>query len=130
MKEKKLITKTRITKTGRSYNDKIRLKIVEEIKTGLLGFREASRKYGINRKSIGDWVNKDNLVTLLDDTNTGTPVEMSESRQTKLLLLKIQELQKALEHSQLKMLALETMIEVAETDLNIKIRKKRGTKQS
>lgn len=55
---------------------------------------------------------------------------MSESRQTKLLLLKIQELQKALEHSQLKMLALETMIEVAETELNIKIRKKRGTRQS
>jgi transposase-like protein len=130
MKEKKLITKGKITKTGRSYDDKIRLKIVEEITTGLLGHREASRKYGINRKSIGDWVNKVNLVTLLDDANTGTAVEMSESRQTKLLLLKIQELQKALEHSQLKMLALETMIEVAETDLNIKIRKKRGTKQS
>lgn len=60
MKEKKLVTKGRITKTGRSYDEKIRLKIVKEITTGLLGHREARRKYGINRKSIGDWVNKGN----------------------------------------------------------------------
>jgi len=43
---------------------------------------------------------------------------------------KIQELTKALENAQLKNLALETMIEVAEEHLQIKIRKNRGTKQS
>jgi hypothetical protein len=43
---------------------------------------------------------------------------------------KIQELTKALELSRLKNLALETIIEVAESDFHIKIRKKHGTKQS
>jgi hypothetical protein len=55
---------------------------------------------------------------------------MTESQESKLLLRKIEELTKALGHAQLKNIALETMIEVAESDLHIKIRKKRGTKQS
>ncbi|WP_161964532.1 hypothetical protein [Mucilaginibacter endophyticus] len=55
---------------------------------------------------------------------------MTQSQESRLLIKKIHELTKALELSQLKNLALETMIEVAESDLHIKIRKKRGTKRS
>jgi hypothetical protein len=45
------------------------------------------------------------------------------------LIRKVKELSAELEKSKLKVLTLETMIEVAEEDLNIKIRKKSGTKQ-
>lgn len=55
---------------------------------------------------------------------------MSESQEAKLLKKKIDELNRALADAQLKNIALETMIEVAESELKIKIRKKRGTKQS
>lgn len=41
-----------------------------------------------------------------------------------------QALRKALEESNLKILALETMIDIAEEQLKINIRKKSGTKQS
>jgi transposase len=55
---------------------------------------------------------------------------MIEKQGSKFLLDKIQSLTKALEQAQLKNVMLETMIEVAESELSIKIRKKRGTKQS
>jgi 2-iminoacetate synthase ThiH len=42
----------------------------------------------------------------------------------------ITQLEKSLEYARLKILGLETMIKVAEEDLQIKIRKKPGTKRS
>jgi len=42
---------------------------------------------------------------------------------------KIRELTKDLEYAKLKIIGLETMIKVVEDDLDIKIRKKPGTKQ-
>ncbi len=56
--------------------------------------------------------------------------EMQESSQEKVLELQVKQLTRALEQAKLKAEALETMIIVAEEDINIKIRKKRGTPQS
>ena len=55
---------------------------------------------------------------------------MNENQQHLALSKKIKELTGALEKSELKVLTLQTMIQVAEDDLKIKIRKKSGTKQS
>lgn len=109
-------------------------KIVKEIESGVIGIREAGRKYGVHRNSMKSWVAKHNIVTLLHEKPVQRFVQpladMTEIRQTALLIKQIQKLTKALEHEQLKNLALETMIEVAESDLHIKIRKKHGAKQS
>ncbi|GAC1309683.1 MAG: hypothetical protein NVSMB24_25580 [Mucilaginibacter sp.] len=107
-----------------------KIKIVEEIKTGMISCLGASRKYRVSRNTIKAWAGKLNLTTLLNVNNTSALPGMTQSQESKLLVKKIHELTKALELSQLKNLALETMIEVAESDLHIKIRKKRGTKQS
>ena len=53
-----------------------------------------------------------------------------EDMYSKAMERKIHELTRALEHAQLKISSLETLIKVSEEDLQIKIRKKRGTKQS
>ena len=45
------------------------------------------------------------------------------------LELKIKKLEQELEHERLRTLALNTMIDIAERDLQIKIRKKSGAKQ-
>ncbi|WP_235526058.1 hypothetical protein, partial [Pedobacter sp. Leaf216] len=58
-----------------------------------------------------------------------TPI-MDKNQETKLLKKKIDELTKALADAQLRNVGLETMIEVAESELKINIRKKRGTKRS
>ncbi|TSJ36498.1 hypothetical protein FO440_21950 [Mucilaginibacter corticis] len=90
----------------------------------------ASRKYRVPRNTIKAWAGKLNLTTLLSAENSSTLPGMTQSQESKLLIKKINELTKALELSQLKNLALETNIELAESDLYIKIRKRRGTKQS
>ena len=54
---------------------------------------------------------------------------MNDDQKESALNKKIQELTKELEYAKLKIISLETMITVAENDLKIKIRKKRGTKQ-
>jgi hypothetical protein len=110
--------------------EQTKIKIVEEIKTGMISCLGASRKYRVPRNTIKAWAGKLNLTTLLNANNTSALPGMTQSQESKLLVNKIHELTKALELSQLKNLALETMIEVAESDLHIKIRKKRGTKQS
>jgi hypothetical protein len=111
-------------------DEKIKEKIVEELQTGLLTQSGASKKYGIPKSTIGLWRVKHNLVTLFDRQGPNRLLAMNESQESKLLLKKIEELTKALAEAQLKNVALETMIEVAESELHIKIRKKRGTKQS
>ena len=54
---------------------------------------------------------------------------MNDNQKESALNKKIQELIKDLEYAKLKIIGLETMITVAENDLKIKIRKKRGIKQ-
>lgn len=120
----------KLAKTGRSYNQALQSKIAGEVISGLIGERAATRKYGVSRPTIAKWVREKNLATLLDDNPKSSPMPITESQENRLLVNKIKELTKALEHERLKTTALETMIEVAETDLHIKIRKKRGTKQS
>jgi capsule polysaccharide export protein KpsE/RkpR len=55
--------------------------------------------------------------------------EEEKTPQERKLEAKIKELEKALEHERLRTLALNTMINIAERDLKISIRKKSGTKQ-
>lgn len=130
----KAIIKGKVTIENRKawgrLDEHTKSRILKELKSGLIGQREASRRYGIPRTTIIQWQRKDNLVTLLNAQSSQKPSVMTESQESKLLLRKIEELTKALGHAQLKNIALETMIEVAESDLHIKIRKKRGTKQS
>lgn len=111
-------------------DEQTKAKILKEIQSGLIGQREASRRYAIPRGTIVKWQNKRKLVILLHEKTSSAPENMNDGQQTKALLIQVQKLTKALEYEKLKNVALETMIEVAESDLHIKIRKKRGTKQS
>jgi transposase len=55
--------------------------------------------------------------------------ETEKTPQELKLQAKVKELEKALEYEKMRTLALDTMINVAERDLKISIRKKSGTKQ-
>ena len=54
----------------------------------------------------------------------------AKTSEERALEAKIKELEKALEYEKLRSLALDTMIDVAEQNLKISIRKKPGAKQS
>ena len=106
------------------------LEIVKEIHENGLPKKTACKKYGVNRNTLKLFTLKQSTKELLVNHSLDLLSSMNENQQYLALTKKIKELSSALEKSELKVITLETMIMVAEEDLQIKIRKKSGTKQS
>tara|TARA_Y100001958_G_C20681084_1_gene195848 strand:- start:91 stop:429 length:339 start_codon:yes stop_codon:yes gene_type:complete len=111
--------------------------VVKEYQTTSVSYKELREKYDIfGPNTIRQWVYKFNGIK----PNT-RQIEISEqmqkesdndSKKTKRELeleAKVAALEKKLSHEQLRLEALNTLIDVAEEQLKIDIRKKRGTKQ-
>ena len=106
------------------------IKIVREVSSGMIGKRAACVKYGLNRNTLALFIRRFSVRNLINELPNQLLSSMTEEQKSKALIKKVKELESALELSRLKTDGLETMIKVAEEDLHIKIRKKRGTKQS
>lgn len=103
--------------------------LVREIVSGRMS-REAALDrfdFGNNspRQTLGDWIK------IYSPSIPVTLPVMTEKERQKLEALQkqVRELEKQLENTQMKNVALETLIDVAEEQLKINIRKKSGTKQ-
>jgi hypothetical protein len=105
------------------------IKIVKEVESGLISIRTACFKYGLCRNTLKLFITKFSIRTLGDEFSNQILSRMNDNQKESALNKKIQQLTKDLEYAKLKIISLETMITVAENDLKIKIRKKRGTKQ-
>jgi len=115
--------------------------IQEYLRTGC-GFRKLAAKYGVSRTTICKWVlihqGIHNLPpTEKQDTYSTSSMNSSPKKSTvpnqqteEALLQKIAMLEKQLAHQELRAEVLDTLINVAEKQLNISIRKKPGTQQS
>lgn len=126
-KGRKIDPKSKMPYKRRAYSEMI--KIVNEIHSGLLSNRSACLKYGLCRNTLRLFITKQSIRTLGDKNSYKLFTTMSANQKDAALIKKIQELTKELEYAKLKIVGLETMIKVAEEDLNIKIRKKHGTKR-
>lgn len=105
-------------------------KIVGEIRSGTTNIRQACLKYGMCRNTLKLWITRINLRTLESAMGRKTVKHQYTDQDSKALQRKIHELTRALENAKLKINSLETLIKVSEEDLQIKIRKKPGTKRS
>jgi transposase-like protein len=113
--------------------------IQEYLLTGC-GFRKLAAKYGISRTTICNWVQvyqgihnlppTQNQESYSKSSMNSSPKKSTGQETNEELLQKIAALEKQLEDQQLKMVVLDTLITVAEKQLNIYIRKKPGTQQS
>ena len=115
--------------------------IQEYLNTGC-GYRKLQAKYGISRTTICKWVMVYQGIHNLPPTNLQqkhyiSPMEQKakkeqagSSEKEAELLQKIASLEKQLAHQELRAEVLDTLINVAEKQLNISIRKKPGTQQS
>ena len=106
------------------------IKIIDEVKSGLISIRAACFKYGLCRNTLKLWMIKASVRTLESKMSKKQNKIFDYNMDSKAMERKIYELTRALEHAQLKISSLETLIKVSEEDLQIKIRKKHGTKQS
>jgi transposase-like protein len=115
--------------------------IQEYLNTGC-GYRKLQAKYGISRTTICKWVQVyqgvHNLLPIdLQLKHYINPMakkakedQSATSENEAALLKKIAALEKQLAHQELRAEVLDTLINVAEKQLNISIRKKPGTQQS
>ena len=113
-------------KANKSYSESLKREVVREITSGLLSKSEARRKYDINGWGcIYKWINKFDINTAPNRDH------MDYTKSDKEALIKrIKELERQLEDEQIRSIGLSKMIDIAEEQLKITIRKKSTTKPS
>ena len=113
--------------------DELKLKVVEEYLGTDISQEELKKKYGFSGNScIANWMVKFGLSKPSEEQISIYKAMVKETAKTnkeKELERKVSELEKDLEMERLRSRALDKMIDIAERDLNIPIRKKSGTKQ-
>lgn len=112
-----------------TYEVAFRRWLVREIEEDRMSVKEAISRFNINPLTgfqlIQKWQKK-----YAPEIMLSLPVMTEKERQkVEELQKKLKEMEKQLEHAQMKNIALETLIDVAEEKLKITIRKKPGAKQ-
>lgn len=116
-------------RTQRDYPHGFKLQVVAEVERGESTYKQAQRKYGIQgRSTVLTWLRK--FGTMDWTTPKGyAPVPMRKAKEL-TPQQQIKRLQAQLQEERDRTLAWKTMVEVAEEELGIPIRKKFGPKQS
>ena len=119
-----------VKRTQRDYSYAFKLSVVEEVENGELGIKAAARKYGIQSHStVTNWLRKYGSFDWVNKSH----VKMPKTKDQKLLELEQQvlllekqkkELEKRVETADKKVILFDMMIDIAEDELNIPIRKK------
>jgi transposase len=110
------------TQTGTSvtYEDSFKIAVAREYLEGKLSQAQLGRKYGLSSGEVVryfvNWYKK--YISQTEASGSGSPLESNAD----------QRLQEELRLANLKITALEMMINIAEKELDIDIRKKSGTK--
>ena len=125
-----------IKRTQKDYSMSLKLEIVNEIETGKVTISESTKKYGIqSRKTVVEWLRKFGNF----DWENQTPLNMSKSPEQKIMELEAQvkllEKQKAFLEQQAfvadkKAIIFDMMIDIAEQEYKIDIRKNLPPEQS
>lgn len=125
-----------VKRTQKDYSMSLKLQIVQEIESGKLSISIATKKYGIQcRKTVVEWLKKFGNF----DWDNQTPLNMPKSPEQKIMELEAQvkllEKQKALLEREAyvadkKAIIFDMMIDIAEQEYKIDIRKNLPPEQS
>jgi transposase-like protein len=115
------------------YTDEFKYKVVQEYLSTDLSQVALLKKYGIRGSTcILNWMRKfglekpnDEQIKILQAMSKASEKTLYERELEK----KVKELEQLLEHEKLRTTALNTMIDIAEQELKISIRKKSGAKR-
>lgn len=105
------------------HSASVRRQAAFKIASGALSLEGASRQYRVGKETIKDWIK---LYSCTTDNEDSMPKKKSS---VPAASEEIKALEKQLAFMKLKVEGLETMIDIAERELKIDIRKKSGTKQ-
>lgn len=113
------------------FTESFKLFIVEEVESGRLNKSEASRKYGIlGHSTIFKWCRKYGKESTIT-RKRGKKTAMTQRDQELLRLTnEVNALKEELDEARIKNVVLDTLVDIAEKEFEIPIRKKYGAKQS
>ena len=115
------------------FTDEFKFMVIQEYLNTDISQKELQEKHGFRGSSaISEWMRKFGCSEITDERISIQKAMSKEEEKTpreRKLEAKVKELEEALEHERLRTLALDTMINIAERDLKISIRKKSGPKQ-
>ena len=120
---------TYVKRTQKDYSLSLKLQIVQSIEQGKLSTTQATKKYGIQcRKTVVNWLRKYGTFDRENQTPSNmpkTPEQRLLELEQEVLLLKKQKafLEKQTERSDKKAILFDMMIDLAEKEYNISIRK-------
>jgi transposase-like protein len=125
---------TKRTKLRNRYPEELKRKLAKEYLAGQASYAVLAEEHGLAKRGVvREFVKWYRKKCELSDENGCTMPEKKQSKPTvgeQTPQQQIRELQRRLAHSELKVEALETMIDLAEEQLKVDIRKKSGAKQS
>jgi transposase len=127
MKETILI-KGRKGQSGRKkYSDSFKRAVAKQYLDGDLSLNQVGAKYGITKSHVSQWA-KQFSGELAEETMIA-PMTEQEQKDMQALQKQNETLKKKLEYEQMKNFALETMVDLAKSELGIDLRKNSGAKQ-
>jgi len=125
-----------VKRSQRDYSMSFKLEVVREVESGELSTTGACRKYGIQgRSTVVNWLRKYGTF----DWENQTPSNMPKSQEQRLMELEQQVrllekqkamLEKQVERADKKSIIFDMMIDLAEKEYNISIRKNSSPEQS
>lgn len=125
-----------IKRTQKDYSEAFKLRVVQEVENGEVGITAARRKYGIQgHATIRTWIEKygnfDKSYQIKKNMKKSPEQELMELKASnELLKKKNKRLEKELEQTDKKALFFDMMIDIAEEEFKIPIRKKSLSEQS
>ena len=117
----------------RRYNGAEKLQIIAEYMKSGESMESFQKKYGMGHCTLSRWMTKFGLSNTsqkqFNEMKKAVERAPEKSQRELTLEAKVAQLEKKLKEEQLKSMAYSTMIDVAEEELGIDIRKKSGAKQ-
>lgn len=119
-----------VKRTQKDYSYAFKLSVVAEVERGELGIKAAARKYGIQSHStVTNWLRKYGNFDWENKSSIKMPKSKDQKlyelqQQVKLLEKQKKELEKQVENADKKAIFFDMMIDIAEEELKIPIRKK------
>jgi transposase len=115
---------------GQMGQDDKKIEVVAEYLKGGVTVRELERKYGTSRSAIHRWIKEYKLDGGPREKAEGTGSRPAlEAKDTEMSTADVKRLRKELEEARLYNKLLNAMIDIAEEQFDIPIRKKSGAKQ-
>lgn len=122
----KEIVKPRVRKDSK-YSESFRIALVTDIVNNKIPYEKAAFKYGVNKGTISRWYHQ--YLPILDALRSDFMSERKSRIKKDKSKDKLCELAEKLERANLQIKALEVMIDIAEENYQIEIRKKSGAKR-